>query len=1009
MKTISLNKGLAALWYPFIFGFYLFCTPALARNTLRFSIPQQQTQVSGIVTDGTNPLPGVSISVKNQRNTVITDFDGKFTITVSPDANLIFTYIGFKTIEIPVARRLLINVQMEQDQTTLQEVKINAGYYSVKDKERTGSIAKIKAADFDKQPVNSPLAVMQGRMAGVNITQNTGVPGGGFNIQIRGLNSIRGDGNDPLYIVNGVPYSSQSLGDPTVSASAISGVTNPLNNLNVSDIESIEVLKDADATAIYGSRGANGVVLITTKKGRSGETRFNLNAFTTVGKVARKMDLMQTNQYLSMRAEAFVNDGITEYPEGAYDINGTWDQNRNTDWQKELIGGTSYIQSLQTSISGGNKNTQFLLSGTYHKETTVFPGDFNYGKGSINSNISHQSDDKRFSLNFSATYSGDKNTLPGRDLTSRAYTLAPNAPELYNSDGSLNWENGTFINPLSFLNGTYLTTSQNLIANVVLSYNLLPGLQAKASIGYNDTILSQNVTSPLSIYSPYDTSEHESTLFVSTGTGRSYILEPQLSYQKELGDIDLNFLVGTTFQSQKTTKMAQSAFGFASDALINSLAAANTVTVLNHEVTQYNYNALFGRLNMNWHKKYIVNLTGRRDGSSRFGPDNRFANFGALGAAWLFSNENIFKQYNSILSFGKLRGSYGITGNDQIGDYQYLDTYRVSPYLYDGVVGLLPSRLYNPDFGWETNKKLEVALELGFLKDNIFLSAAWFRNRSSNQLVGVPLPGTTGFSSIQSNFDATVENTGLELELRTTNFKGRDFSWASTVNLTVPKNKLVSFPGLESSTYANQLVVGESLFIKKVFNYTGIDPQTGAYTFQDFNGDGQITYQDDRQTVVDTSPKYYGGLSNQLTYKNWSFDFLFQFVKQIGRNYLYTSALPGSFVNQPVEMGNHFPQDGTSAISQQYTTGQNGTLIDGHYNLIDSNAAFSDASFVRLKSLTLMYAIPSPWSKTFTGKVYLQGQNLLTLTDFRGADPENQSASALPPLRQFTMGIQLGF
>lgn len=1009
MKTFSLNKGWVGLWYPFIFGFYLFCTPALARNTLRFSTSQQQTQISGIVTDGTNPLPGVSISVKNQRNTVITDFHGKFTITISPDASLIFTYIGFKTIQIPVGQRLIINVQMQQDHTTLQEVKINAGYYSVKDKERTGSIAKIKAGDFDKQPVNNPLAVMQGRMAGVNITQNTGVPGGGFNIQIRGLNSIRGDGNDPLYIVNGVPYSAQSLGDPTVSASAISGVTTPLNNLNVSDIESIEVLKDADATAIYGSRGANGVVLITTKKGRSGETSFNLNAFTTVGKVARKMDLMQTNRYLSMRAEAFANDGITEYPEGAYDINGTWEQNRNTDWQKELIGGTSYIQSIQTSISGGNKNTQFLLSGTYHKETTVFPGDFHYGKGSINSNISHQSDDKRFNLNFSAAYSGDKNALPGRDLTSRAYTLAPNAPELYHSDGSLNWENGTFINPLSFLNGAYLTTNQNLIANAILSYNLFPGLQAKASIGYNDTRLSQNVTSPLSIYSPYDTSEHESTLFVSTGTGRSYILEPQLSYQKELDDIDLNFLVGTTFQSQKTTKLAQSAFGFASDALINSLAAANTVTVLNHEVTQYNYSALFGRLNMNWYKKYIVNLTGRRDGSSRFGSDNRFANFGAVGAAWLFSNENIFKQHNSILSFGKLRGSYGITGNDQIGDNQYLDTYQVSPYLYGGTVGLLPARLYNPNFGWETNKKLELAFELGFLKDNIFLSAAWFRNRSSNQLIGVPLPGTTGFSFIQSNFDATVENTGVELELRTTNLKGKDFSWKTAVNLTVPKNKLISFPGLETSTYANQLVVGESLFIKKVFNYTDIDPQTGAYTFKDFNGDGQITYQDDRQAIVDTSPEYYGGLSNQLTYKNWSLDFLFQFVKQIGRNYLYTSALPGSFVNQPVEMGNHFPQDGTNAISQQYTTGQNGTLIEGHYNLIDSNAAYSDASFVRLKNLTLVYAIPSAWSKTFTGKVYLQGQNLLTITDFRGADPENQSASALPPLRQFTMGIQLGF
>lgn len=1011
MNNFSFYKDGKALYcLIFIWLSMSFLSSFAANSKRHFYNALQQHQVQGTITDGSSPLPGVTIGVKNKsNNTVISDYSGQFSISAAPYDTLVVSFIGFKTALVPLVGRKKVDISLYYDSTTLQEVRINTGYYSVKEKERTGSIAKIKAADIEKQPVNNPLAAMQGRMAGVNITQNTGVPGGGFNIQIRGLNSIRGDGNDPLYIVNGVPYSSQSLGDPTVSASAISGVTNPLNNLSVSDIESIEVLKDADATAIYGSRGANGVVLITTKKGRSGETCFNLNAFTTVGKVATKMDLMQTSQYLAMRAEAFANDGITEYPEGAYDINGTWDQNRNTDWQKELIGGTSYIQSVQTSISGGNKNTQFLLSGTYHKETTVFPGDFHYGKGSINSSISHQSDDKRFSLNFSAAYSGDKNTLPGRDLTSRAYTLAPNAPELYKSDGSLNWENGTFSNPLSFLNGTYLTTSQNLIANALLSYNLLPGLQAKTSIGYNDTRLSQNVASPLSIYSPYDTSEHESTLFVSTGTGRSYIFEPQLNYQKELGSIDLNFLVGTTFQSQKTTKMAQSAFGFASDALINSLAAANTVTVLNHEVTQYNYNALFGRFNMNWHKKYIVNVTGRRDGSSRFGPDNRFANFGALGAAWLFSNENIFKQHNSILSFGKLRGSYGITGNDQIGDYQYLDTYQVSPYLYDGVVGLLPSRLYNPDFGWEINKKLELALELGFLKDNIFLSAAWFRNRSSNQLIGVPLPGTTGFSSIQSNFDATVENSGLELEVRTTNFKGRDFSWTSTVNLTVPKNKLVSFPGLETSTYANQLVVGESLFIKKVFNYTGIDPQTGAYTFQDFNGDGQITYQDDRQTIVDTSPKYYGGLNNQLGYKNWSLDFLFQFVRQIGRNYLYTSALPGSFVNQPAAMANHFPQDGTNAISQQYTTGQNGTLVEGHYNLIDSNAAYSDASFVRLKSLTLVYAIPSAWSKTFTGKVYLQGQNLLTITDFRGADPENQSASALPPLRQFTMGIQLGF
>lgn len=968
----------------------------------------QQYQIQGTVTDGTDPLPGVTITIKNKSNTsTISDYSGQYTISVSPNDTLVVSFVGFKTAIVPVKGRTKIDVQLIYDTTTLQEVRVNAGYYTVKEKERTGSIARITSKEIEKQPVNNPLAAMQGRMSGVNITQSTGLTGSAFNIQIRGRNSLRAEGNDPLYIVNGVPYSSQSLGDTSVSAITVS--INPLNNLNPSDIESIEVLKDADATAIYGSRGANGVVLITTKKGKSGATRFNINTFTTVGNVARKMDLMNTNQYLAMRAEAFLNDGVTEYPQTAYDINGTWDPNRNTNWQKELIGGTASIYNLQTSVSGGNENTQFLLSGTYRKETTVFPGNFHYGKSAINMNFNHKSEDKRFTLDFSATYSGDKNTLPSTDLTSIAYKLPPNAPNLYDSSGKLNWENGTFINPLSYLNGTYLITNQNLIANALLSYKVIPGLEAKASIGYNDTRLSQNVTSPLSIHNPFDKNEHKSTLSMASGSGRSYIFEPQLNYRKEVGEIEINFLIGNTFQNQKTTRLTQSGVGFASDALINNLAAASTITVLNHEVTEYKYTALFTRLNINWQKKYILNLTGRRDGSSRFGPDNRFANFGAVGVAWLFSNENFFKQYNSILSLGKLRASYGITGNDQIGDYQYLDTYQVSRNLYNGVIGLLPSRLFNPNFGWESNKKLELALEIGLLKDNIFLSAAWFKNRSSNQLVGVPLPGTTGFPSIQSNFDATVENTGIELELRTNNIKSKDFSWTTTLNFTKPKNKLISFPGLESSTYANQLVVGESLFIEKAFNYTGIDPETGAYTFQDYNGDGKVTYENDQQIIVDIAPEYYGGLGNQLSYKNWSLDFLFQFVKKLGRNYLNSSPLAGSFANQPTEIINHFPQDDIHAVTQKYTTGKNGTLLEAAFNLQDSNAAFTDASYARLKSLSLTYAIPSMWSKSFSGKIYFQAQNLLTITDFRGVDPETQTTSYLPPLRQFTVGIQLGF
>ncbi|MFH6972931.1 SusC/RagA family TonB-linked outer membrane protein [Flavobacterium petrolei] len=1032
MKKNSVYRSWKPFIYPLILGIYLnSISPTLAHNpfpnnnnnnnnnrerpqTKRCALvplryDKQQNQISGTITDGTSPLPGVTISIKGKRNnTVSSNFNGQYTLTATATDTLMVSFIGFKSTIVPINGRKTVNIQLQEDITSLQEVHVNAGYYTVKESERTGSISKITAKDIETQPVNNPLAAMQGRMSGVNIIQSTGIPGGGFNIQIRGINSIRSDGNEPLYVVNGLPYSSQSLGDSTIASTAILGVTNPLNNLNPADIESIVVLKDADATAIYGSRGANGVVLITTKKGKAGETKFNINASTTVGKITRTIDLMHTPQYLAMRAEAFSNDGITQYPDDAYDSNGTWDQNRYTDWKKELIGGTAFINNVQTSISGGNPNTQYLLSGTYRKETTVFPGESYYRKGAAHSSITHKSDNKRFYLNFSADYSSDKNTLPGRDLTANAYALAPNAPALYDAAGNLNWEHGTFNNPLAYLQATYLNSMQNLIANTLLTYKVLPDLELKTSLGYNNTSVSQSYTRPTSMFNPFDNSTHEASLYLNTGNGKSWIFEPQLSYEKRWGKTAMNFLIGTTFQNQKTTQLAQSGSGFTTDALINNLDAAARVSVLNHRVVEYNYTAGFARLNLNFKEKYFINLTGRRDGSSRFGPQNRFANFAAIGVAWLVSNESFLKN-NGVLSFAKFRGSYGITGNDQIGDYQYLDTYEVSRYLYDGVIGLTPARLFNPNFGWETNKKIEVAIELGFLNDNIFLTVAYFKNRSASQLVGVPLPGTTGFASIQSNLDATVQNTGFELELRTVNFRKKDFSWTTTLNLTVPKNKLMAFPNLESSTYANSLVVGESLFIKKVFNYTGIDPDSGAYTFQDYNGDGQITFDSDRQKITDTAPQYYGGFGNQLSYKNWGFDFLFQYVRQQGKNYLYSSSLAGTVTNQPVEIGNHFPINGTGAIAQQYTTGDNSAVVDAFYNFIESDAAFSDASFIRLKSVNLSYTIPSEWSKTFTGRVYLQTQNLFTFTHYRGADPENQSTTTVPPLRQFTLGFQLGF
>lgn len=1008
MNKFSLNQsGGVKCWL--LLSIFFLTTNTFARTHLLFQQPQQT--ITGTITDSNGILPGVTIIIKGKALGTLTDKKGHFSITANPADILVFSFIGYATQEILIGTQTSINIMLSEDSTQLKEVTINAGYYSVKEKEKTGSIARITAKDIQKQPVSNPLAAMQGRMAGVSIVQSSGVPGGGFDIQIRGKNSIRTDGNTPLYIVDGIPFGTENLGSTLLSANILPGNgLSPLNSINPADIESIEVLKDADATSIYGSRGANGVVLITTKKGKKGKTNFSLNSYTGAGSITRKLKLMNTEQYLVMREQAFANDGFTEYPFYAYDVNGTWDRDRYTDWQDELIGGTAYTNSIQATVSGGSESTRFLLSGTHYKETTVFPGDFAYKKASVNFNVNHISTDKKFEITLSGNYTVDRNNLLGTDLTREAYSLSPNAPEVYNSEGGLNWENSTWNNPLRLAEEKYLTNNNNLIANTMLSYRPFNGWELKAGLGFTDSSLKESKTSPHTIYDPaFGFGSEISSLLLNDAKVQSWNFEPQLSFNKEVLGGNLNALVGATFQSRNREQSGLYAWGFTTNNLINNITAASNIVALSTNDSEYRYSALFGRVNYSYKERYFLNLTGRRDGSSRFGTGKRFANFGAVGAAWLFSRENFFAEKIQWLSFGKLRGSYGITGSDQIGDYQFLNTYNLSGVSYGGIIGLEPTRLFNPDFSWETNKKIEAAIELGFLRDKLYLTVAHYRNRSSNQLVGIPLPGTTGFPSITANLDATVQNTGWEFELQGRMIDNDNFKWTTSLNLTLPRNKLISFPDLEGSTYANMYVLGQALDIQKVYHYTGMNPTTGIYEFEDYDGDGQITAGNDRERVVRTSPEYFGGLQNSISYKKWNLDFLFQFVKQLGSNYNYLGVLPGIANNLPADFTNAWQQPGDNSSIQPYTTGLNSDVTNAYFRFLSSDAAFSDASFIRLKNLSLSYTLPMSWSEATSCRVYFQGQNLLTITRFKGPDPENQSTGKLPPLRVFSVGVELNF
>lgn len=979
------------------------------------SAKAQTKNVAGTVTDGSLPLSGVSVSNEGSNETAVTNSKGVYILSVTGENPvLLFRHPEYSEERVSVDKRAVVDVSLSQSQTQrgkeqgIEEVVlVNAGYYKVKDKERTGSIAKISAKDIENQPVTNVLASAQGRMAGVSITQNSGTPGGGFDIQIRGKNSIRRDGNEPLYIIDGVPVISET---PSIYSAAILpyASVSPLNAINPNDIESFEVLKDADATAIYGSRGANGVIIVTTKKGKKGRTDLKLNTSYSLSTVTNRLQMMGTSDYLNMRRTAFKNDGISTIPSNAYDLN-TWSQERETDWQKELIGKTAESSVVQLSLSGGSENTSYLISYGHTEQSTVLPAGFQYKSNNLTGNFSYRTPDRKTEVNLTNTLSFQDNNVLNSDVTGRSITLSPNAPALYKPDGSLNWENSTFTNPLGAFKSEYLNTTSFINSGTQISHKLFSFLSLKFNGGITYQNFEEFSLRPHTMSNPAaNVTSANSTSSKNNSSIFSYILEPQIAGDYQFGNHSIDMLIGASLQKSETNQSSMQGLGFESNALIQNIGAAKTKIISDQVRNQYNYTAVFARINYKYLKRYIVNVTGRRDGSSRFGPNNRFGNFGAVGAAWLISEEKWMENI-SWLSFAKLRGSLGTSGNDRIGDYQYLDTYSVSSNVYNNITALNPSRLYNPDFSWEKTLKKEVAAEFSFFKSRWNLSAAYYVNTSANQLVGIPLPATTGFSSIQSNLPAKVQNTGWEFETSVQVFKTGRFKYDTSFNLSVPRSKLLEFPNLEGSTYTNQYVIGYPTTLVKVYQYEGINPSTGLYQFTDYNKDGKITSPDDNKVIEQLGVRFFGGWSNNFRYERWSASFLWQFVKQRNWNYNRQMIIPGSMNNQPVEVLDVWSASNPTGTYMPYSSGTVAVKSSLHSFFQNSTAAVGDASFIRLKNVQLNYSIPVSRFGIKEAMIYVQGQNLLTITKYFGLDPEFLLTGYLPPLKTYAVGFQLTF
>ncbi|WP_276090871.1 SusC/RagA family TonB-linked outer membrane protein [Pedobacter sp. JY14-1] len=984
----------------------------------------QAIDVRGKVVDSLgNGLAGATVSVKNGKGSTSTDAAGNFQLkNVDEGAVLVVNYLGYITREIAASKEFM-NVVLQQSASKLDEVQIQA--YGVTSRRlSTGNISTIKAEDIAKQPVVNPLLALQGRIPGLNITPTTGLSGGSVKVRLRGQNSLNFKA-EPLIVLNGLPVDNNVVGLGHFNLSDLSA----LSFLNSNDIESIDVLKDADATSIYGSRGANGVILITTKKGKLGRLSVDATLQTGIGNVPKKMEMLKTPDYLALRRQAYLNSGININSLSPALNNADvryWDQKRYTDWQEELIGKSARYTDFQTSVSGGAASFQYLLGGNYHKETVVFPGDNADKKGNAHVSISGSSPDQRLKATMMASFQVDNNSLPGIDLTAQALNLAPNAPSLFTNEGLINYEplpngNRSWNNPYRELYKTYEARVTNLNAAGSFTYNLLDPLTFKVQFGYNELRGEAfNKIVPFAGRPQESSNLLAAAGFNTTGTiGVS--VEPQVTYRSPLLSGDLDILVGAAYNSKSNTDQYIFASGATSDALLGSLAAA-TSYILSNNTLQYKYAAIFGRASYNFKNKYLFNSTIRRDGSSRFGPNKKYGTFGSLAAGWIFTEEAALKEHLPLLSFGKIRASYGSSGNDGIGDYAYFE--RFNPVdvddLYQGVRGYRTSGLFNSYYSWEVTRKLEVGLDLGFCKDKLLLNFSAFRNRSDNQLIANAFPSIAGPGQPIYNFPALIQNSGLEVTATANAVNSQNFTWKLSFNISKDRNKLVSYPDIQNSVIY-QSVIGKPFYGEvRVFKAAGVDSKTGLYQF--YQPDGQITSAPDDSYLLDeeastrilTIPKYYGGISNSFTYKKFSLDIFLQFTKQMGKNPMvdFIGAAGNVLSNLPIEFLDRWQREGDVKRFQKVYRNYPDEYLQAAGRAQASDFGYVDASFLRLKNVALSYSISNS-SLTKLGlnqlRFFLHGQNLLTFTSYRGLDPETLSTSTLPQLRIITTGLQTTF
>lgn len=994
---------------------YGFCAALLL--LLSQAVWAQTKEVSGRVTDSKDGagLPGVTVKAKGAPNSTVTANDGTFSLSVPQSTTaLIFSFVGYAEREVAIGGNM--NVALSVADKTMSEVVV-VGYGSKIKREVTSSIARVGGKEFENQPLPSFEQALQGRAAGVYINAGSGKLGQGLDIKIRGIASISSAGQ-PLIVIDGVPVSNQALG---TNAEA----DNPLAALNPDDIASIDVLKDAASSAIYGARGSNGVILVTTKSGRAGKTRINLNVSHGWSEATNLREFLNADQYKELIGTAFKN----RYGLDDADLPDFWNDNLAAPGLDEWNGGYNenwnenafqkgYVSNYALSLSGGDAKTKFLFGGSYNKQKGIIIGN-EMVRASARINLEHSITNKFKMGTIISLFRNTNARVSGDNAFSNPVQLnaLPPIQPAYLPSGELNdftiYYNNLFDQKYAINNGTGFKT----ISSVYGEYELLPGLRLRSQAGIDFTNYQEDQ------YSGRETLDGapQGLGFNSQTTDYIFTSTTTLGYIKEFADAHkLDVTAGTEYTKSTFRQVSSTGENFP-NSRFTKLANSSKITGGNSLETGYTFVSYFLRANYVFNEKYILGGSVRTDGSSRFGANNRYGFFPAVSAGWVISEEN-FLSNSKVISFLKLRASYGKTGNANIGNFA--SRTLVTSSAYADLSGLLINQLGTPDLTWERTDQYDIGLDFGFLDNRITGEVDYFSKNTKDLLLNLPLPNVNGFGGVLRNI-GSMENKGFEFVLNTRNLIGA-FKWNTSFNISTYKNKVTSLvsPISPSGRNLGRLEVGQPFGQFYGFQYAGVDPANGNALYLAPDGKSTVAWNTPqsgwgRFILGDPNPDFYGGINNNFSYKGFDLDVQCQFVS--GNDVFNVAGLfqssNGRYLdNQTVDQMNYWKQAGdvTNIPRPIYGRG-NGTETSSRW--------IEDGTYFRVKSVNFGYNFPSRWInrvKMTNAKLYVAASNLFTITKYTGYDPEVSSGSSAllnighdfytpPQIKTITIGLNVGF